>query len=210
MPDSPRLSALFLRLSGLAPIVRCAPLVIALGCGIGDEPQRLRTTKPPPASSGSVVVEARKPLLPAFPCSRCHAGRAPNPKERRLTEFHTQKVLDHGTQSGWCYRCHAKDAIDQLHLADGTLVGFDEGYELCGSCHGDKLREWRAGIHGLTTGFWLGNRTRRSCPACHDPHSPRFPLMTPEHSPAHPRTVPAQAASPSTETPEEPHEQRSE
>ena len=25
---------------------------------------------------------------------------------------------------------------------------------------------------------------RRSCPACHDPHEPRFPLMTPEHAPA--------------------------
>jgi formate-dependent nitrite reductase cytochrome c552 subunit len=141
--------------------------------------------------SGTITVDARQPFLPNFPCSRCHAPGAANPTERVLTEFHTQKVLNHGTQGGWCYRCHGKDDIDKLHLSDGTLVGFDQSYELCGSCHGDKLRDWKAGLHGLTTGYWLGDRQRRSCPACHDPHQPRFPQMTPEHAPALPRTVTA-------------------
>jgi hypothetical protein len=164
---------------------------LAVGaCGV-DEPPRLHTTRPPPATTGTISVDPRQPLLPTYPCSRCHADRTPDTNERRLTEFHTQKVLQHGTQRGWCYRCHTKENIDQLHLPDGTLVGFDEAYELCGSCHGDKLRDWRAGIHGLTTGNWNGDRLRRSCPACHDPHVPRFPLMTPERAPARPRTVPA-------------------
>jgi formate-dependent nitrite reductase cytochrome c552 subunit len=161
----------------------------AVGCGMGDEPKRQTTSLPAPAPSGSVMVDARQPLLPTFPCSRCHQDRTPDPRERKLTQFHTQKVLDHGTLGGWCYRCHTKDDIDHLHLSDGTLVSFNEAYELCGSCHGDKLRDWKAGIHGLTTGYWLGERNRRSCPACHDPHSPHFPLMTPEHAPALPRTV---------------------
>ncbi len=160
--------------------------VLAVGaCGF-EEPERLHTTRPAPAASGSVAVDPRQPLLPTYPCSRCHADRTPDPSERRLTEFHTQKVLQHGTQKGWCYRCHTKEDIDKLHLLDGTLVSFDEAYELCGGCHGDKLRDWRAGIHGLTTGDWNGARVRRSCPACHDPHNPHFPLMTPERAPTPP------------------------
>lgn len=184
--------------AGRAPTLRSVAEITAvlaclslLSCNVGDEPARLHTTQPAPAPSGSVTIDARQPLLPTFPCSRCHAPGRANVEERKLTEFHTKKVLSHGTQSGWCYRCHSKDAVDTLHLQDGTLVGFDEAYELCGSCHGDKLRDWRAGLHGLTTGFWLGSRQRRSCPACHDPHQPRFPLMTAEHPPALPRTVPA-------------------
>jgi hypothetical protein len=175
-----------------------APL-IAIGCGMGDEPRRLHTTAPPPEASGTITVDPRQPLLPTYPCSRCHAGRAPDTRERAFTEFHTQRILRHGTLGGWCYRCHTKDNIDQLHLADGTLVSFDQAFELCGSCHGDKLRDWKDGIHGLTTGFWLGDRVRRSCTACHDPHSPAFPLMTPEHPPAWPRTMPPPP------TPEESH-----
>ncbi len=164
----------------------CACLSL-VSCSV-EEPARLHTSHAPPVPSGSVSVDARKPLLPTFPCSRCHAPGSADIRERKLAEFHTNKVLDHGTQGGWCYRCHTIDDIDRLHLADGSRVSFDESYELCGSCHGDKLRDWRAGIHGLTTGYWLGERQRRSCTACHDPHSPRFPLMTPEHAPAPPRT----------------------
>jgi formate-dependent nitrite reductase cytochrome c552 subunit len=171
---------------GLLALVGLCALV---GCSLGDEPKRQTTSTPAPAPSGSVAVDARQPLLPTWPCSRCHDDRQPDTRERKLTEFHTQKVLDHGTLGGWCYRCHTKDNIDHLHLSDGTLVSFNEAYELCGSCHGDKLRDWKAGIHGLTTGYWLGERNRRSCPACHDPHSPHFPPMTPEHAPALPRTV---------------------
>jgi len=173
----------------IARIAALPAMLWMVSCGMGDEPLRLHTTHAAPAPSGSVSVIDRRPFLPTFPCSRCHDGRTPDRTERKLAEFHTQKILNHGTEKGWCYRCHTVDNIDHLHLPDGTLVGFNEAYELCGSCHGDKLRDWKAGIHGLNTGFWLGSRERRSCPACHDPHSPKFPLMTPEHAPQLPRTV---------------------
>lgn len=184
-------------------LARLAALPAMLGmvsCSIADEPSRLHTTHAAPVPSGNVAVLDRRPLLPTFPCSRCHDGRAPDPRERTLTEFHTQKILDHGTQKGWCYRCHTATDIDHLHLPDGTIAGFNEAYELCGACHGDKLRDWRAGIHGLTTGFWLGDRERRSCPACHDPHKPHFPLMTPEHPPARVRTLPVERSEALEET----------
>ena len=167
--------------------------VVLLSACAMDEPQHLHTTRPAPASSGAITIAPRTPLLATYPCSRCHDDLAPNPTERRLTEFHTQKTLQHGTQQGWCYRCHTKDKLDKLHLGDGTLVGYDEAFELCGSCHGDKLRDFRAGIHGLTTGYWSGDRVRRSCTACHDPHDPHFPAMIPERAPARPRNEQAEA-----------------
>jgi hypothetical protein len=183
----------------MAPIAAVPAMLFMVACGMGDEPSRLHTTRTAPLSSGAVTVVERQPLLPTFPCSRCHADRPADVRERTLTEFHTQKILRHGELGGWCYRCHTLADLDQLHLQDGTRVGFDQAYELCGSCHGDKLRDWRAGIHGLTTGFWLGDRERRSCPACHDPHDPHFPLMTPERPPARPRTAPAPRRTPPEE-----------
>ena len=187
---------------------RCiAGLIAAFGlcaCGM-DEPAHLHTPHPAPSATGGVTIDPRQPLLPTYPCSRCHADRTPDPGERRLTEFHTQKTLQHGTQKGWCYRCHTPGDIDKLHLGDGTVVGFDEAYELCGSCHGDKLRAFQAGIHGLTTGDWNGARLRRSCTACHDPHIPKFAPMIPERAPAPPRTAPAEAHGKAHGAPEESH-----
>ena len=194
MSRSPRPSLLVPRRGGHARTwVSLGALVVLASCSLGDEPLRLHTTHAAPATSGSIRVVAREPMLPTYPCSRCHTGRAPDERERVLTEFHTQKVVHHGTGGGFCYRCHAKDNLDELHLPDGTRVSFNDAFELCGGCHGDKLRDWKAGIHGLTTGFWSGDRERRSCPACHDPHEPKFPLMTPEHAPALVRTAPRAA-----------------
>lgn len=177
----------------------------ALSLSACEEPEHLHTKLAPPPATGTIVILPRQSLLPTFPCSRCHDDRAPNPAERRLVEFHTQKVLLHGSAKGWCYRCHSQDNIDKLKLQDGTLVSFDEAYELCGSCHGDKFRDFKAGIHGLTTGDWNGDRQRRSCPNCHDPHNPRFPAMTPERPPAQPRTAPMHAADVSEDSDGEGH-----
>ncbi len=167
---------------------------LAAGCNQSEEPLHHRQLPKGGTSSVVVTVEARTPLLSTYPCSRCHfsPNREPDPRERKFTEFHTHKVLNHGTQGGWCYRCHTKDDIDKLHLQDGTLVDFDHAYEVCGSCHGDKFRDWKAGLHGLTTGFWNGAQVRRSCPNCHDPHSPAFAPMKPERMPEWPRTAPAE------------------
>ncbi len=183
--------------SGVTSLGRFGALFATLflaSCGMSEEPSRLKTNHPPPVSSGVLTIEARQPLLPMYPCSRCHAERAPNSEERMLTELHTQKILNHGGQGGWCYRCHARDDIDKLRLSDGKLVSFDQAYELCGSCHGDKLRDWNAGIHGLTTGYWLGDRFRRSCPSCQDRQLPKVPQTTPEKQPQPPRTAPPEAA----------------
>jgi hypothetical protein len=44
-------------------------------------------------------------------------------------------------------------------------------------------------VHGGTTGFWNGQKVRKSCPACHNPHGPRFPLLHPEAAPLPPKAA---------------------
>lgn len=123
-------------------------------------------------------VEARSGYWPTYPCTQCHEHRpgTADPRQRTLTEFHARaNGVEHGNLEGWCYRCHAQSDVDRLVLPDGRLVSFDRGYEHCGACHGEKLVDWQAGVHGLTTGQWNGPRLRRSCTHCHNPHRPGFP-----------------------------------
>lgn len=138
-----------------------------------------------------ITVEPRTHLLPTFPCSSCHADREPNPKRRRLEEFHRLRYDEflHGDDQFWCYQCHARENIDRLQLPNGKLVSFDEGPELCTACHGDKREDWRDGIHGVQQGQWNGQKIRRACPACHNPHNPRFKALEPEKPPDRPRGV---------------------
>ena len=170
----------------------------ALACADATPRHPHDTPAPAGAMRPPALVEERATALPTFPCTQCHAGREPDTRERALTDFHTRVDLRHGSTGGWCYRCHSKDEPDRLHLVDGRLVTFDEAYEVCGQCHGDKMRDWREGIHGLTTGQWSGQKYKRSCTSCHNPHRPKFGSMTPERAPSRPR--------PYTEVRPAPHE----
>lgn len=179
------------RLAGAVSAASAILLSWVSGCG--DTHGGTHGAPPTSASAiatGPIFVEVRSNNLATYPCTQCHADRTPDPNERPLKEFHTRVDLVHGNASGWCYRCHTKDDIDKLHLVDGTKVSFDEGYELCGQCHGDKYRDWKDGIHGLTTGQWNGQKYKRSCTACHNPHRPKFTSMTPERPPTRPRPRP--------------------
>lgn len=166
-----------------------ATCVLGAGC---EAPERHRKPAPPASSAEDhVAIEPRTPLLITFPCSRCHQHRTTNPTQRLLTEFHTarNKELHHGDAKGWCYHCHSETNIDRLVTASGKLVTFDEAYLLCGSCHGDKLRDWQLQIHGKTMGNWRGDKVRRSCTGCHSPHNPKFVALEPEKPPVPPDKV---------------------
>lgn len=130
-----------------------------------------------------VEVLPRIPHLPTFPCAeQCHADRMPDPTPRALTLFHAGRTVDHGPAIRWCDRCHAVDDLDHLTLMDGRLVSFDESDRICAQCHGERHRDWEAGIHGTLTGGWRGAVQRRTCTACHDPHAPgpiRFEALPP-------------------------------
>lgn len=122
-----------------------------------------------------------------FPCSDCHENEPTDRTVRKLEDEHDDLVLAHGTT--WCLDCHDADHRDELHLADGSRVGFEESWRLCTQCHGAKLADWRAGVHGKRTGSWWGAKEYWSCVACHDPHSPRFKSIEPMPPPTRPDQI---------------------
>ena len=168
-------------------------LVAAAAMAGGARGQSLASrSQAPPAAPAAPVPDERVEVPPPpftdgiFPCSSCHASMPVNRTRRELTEFHTDIVLAHDEQHRWCLDCHDADHRDQLHLASGTAVPFDESYMLCGQCHGEKLRDWRAGVHGRRTGQWNGHKTYLLCAHCHNPHQPRFKALQPMPAPARP------------------------
>ena len=121
-----------------------------------------------------------------YPCSMCHSEMETNFERRELVEFHDDIVLEHDEKNRWCLDCHDAGNRDRLHTASGQPIDFNESYKLCGQCHGPKLRDWEAGIHGRRTGDWNGQKEYLLCAHCHNPHTPRFPHMKPEPAPKRP------------------------
>lgn len=116
-----------------------------------------------------------------FPCSECHIDIEPNSARRELIDMHDDisAIFDHDSENRWCLDCHDINNRNYLKLASGKLIGFDESYKLCGQCHGDKLRDWKVGVHGKRTGEWNGKKQYLLCVHCHNPHSPRFNPIKP-------------------------------
>lgn len=133
--------------------------------------------EPPPFSEG------------IFPCSQCHDH--PGDPTRRELGFHqdVQEMFNHDSGNRWCLDCHDNQNRDVLHLSSGAHVPFTESYRLCGQCHGDKYRDWRAGVHGKRVGMWNGQKTYYLCVSCHNPHSPRFKRLKPEPRPVRPEEM---------------------
>ena len=135
------------------------------------------------------MYRVRQPLAyeDYFPCTDCHADLEVNLARRELEEMHDDIVLDHGPKERWCFDCHNPDDRDQLRLASGELIGFDESYRLCGQCHGTIFRDWRQGIHGRREGYWNGAKSYLLCAHCHNPHAPRFEAIEPLPPPVRPQ-----------------------
>jgi len=133
-----------------------------------------------------IAVEAPPFTDGIFPCTDCHMDIEPNSTRRQLIDMHDDidAMFDHDSDNRWCLDCHDFIHRDSLKLASGKRIGFDESYKLCGQCHGDKLRDWKVGIHGKRTGEWNGPKQYLLCVHCHNPHSPKFepiaPLPPPE------------------------------
>lgn len=120
-----------------------------------------------------------------FPCSECHKDLVPNPKRRELVDMHDSisSIFNHDKENRWCLDCHDMRNRDYLKLASGALLDFKESYKLCGQCHGDKLRDWKVGVHGKRTGEWNGEKEYLLCVNCHNPHAPKFKELKPEPPP---------------------------
>ena len=122
-----------------------------------------------------------------FPCTDCHDPTIPtNSTRRELGMAHQEIELRHDEEHRWCLDCHSEVDRDKLHLAGGELVDFTESYKLCGQCHGDKYRDWRAGVHGRRSGSWDGHKTYLLCVHCHNAHAPAFQPIEPLAAPKRP------------------------
>lgn len=122
--------------------------------------------------------DKKKPLKLAFNAD----GDVVLPKE------HDDLVMGHGRhkRNNNCFNCHDETNLEFLQTRDGRQVKLADSPALCGSCHGPTYRDWEAGVHGRTSGFWkrdLGAIDRKVCTSCHDPHSPAFPSRAPAPGP---------------------------
>jgi hypothetical protein len=173
-----------------------AGLVLALSSRGEAQPPQAAPAAPaaaprpsaPPATPGDRVEVPPPPFSDGiFPCTGCHNTDMPaNRTRRQLSDMHTDIDLQHDTEHRWCLDCHDAGERDRLHLASGEPVPFEESYRLCGQCHGEKYRDWRAGVHGRRVGQWNGAKQYLLCVHCHNPHAPRFKPMAPQPAPRRP------------------------
>jgi hypothetical protein len=107
-------------------------------------------------------------------------------------------VMAHGrnNRNDNCFNCHNSAKLNELVTREGLHLKFDQATALCASCHGPTFRDWEAGVHGRTSGYWdrsKGPITREECTSCHDPHAPAFPQLIPLPGPR-PMHAPVAAA----------------
>jgi hypothetical protein len=167
-------------------------IVLLWGCQQkdADHTQTNQATEIAPAKANAEKASENAIELPPFsdgiyPCSDCHKDLTPNPVKRELVDMHDDisVLFDHDKENRWCTDCHDLNNRDYLKLASGKLLDFKESYKLCGQCHGEKLRDWKVGVHGKRTGMWNGKKEYMLCVHCHNPHSPKFKQLTPEPPP---------------------------
>jgi hypothetical protein len=170
---------------------------------------RLALGSAPPANASHTLPPEPEPelLLPSepdedyFPCSDCHEDEPTDRTVRELEDEHDDLELAHGDL--WCLHCHEADDRDLLHLADGRAVDFEVSWRLCTQCHGEKLADWRAGVHGKRVGHWWGPKQYATCVSCHRPHTPRFAPIEARQPPIPPDRIGLSgASSPPEETDE--------
>jgi formate-dependent nitrite reductase cytochrome c552 subunit len=139
-----------------------------------------RPTGPPAVDTGKLDDKGR-PILAN--CTTCHATKTPNPRLKDgddLKDFHLGLTTNHGERS--CLSCHNPQDYDQLRLADGQPIAFQDVMSLCAQCHGPQYKDYQNGAHGGMSGYWdltRGPRERNNCIDCHDPHAPQYPQLMP-------------------------------
>ena len=152
---------------------------------------------------------AAKEDLSDFDCYACHDKKEPPPirfdanHKIVIPKEHANIAMGHGThdRNNLCYNCHNEANLLTVQVRDGRELKLSDSTPLCGSCHGPTYRDWEAGAHGRTSGFWartLGAPQRLACANCHDPHAPRIPGLPPAPGPhsLHETAAAAPAAQP--------------
>lgn len=162
--------------------------IFLMGCNQSASYKEFLLSKSEPHNeddqSKEIAVSAPPFSEDIFPCSECHDDQETDP-QRRILGMHEEidESFNHDNENRWCLDCHDATKRDFLRTASGNLLDFKESYKLCGQCHGDKLRDWKVGVHGKRTGEWNGEKQYLLCVHCHNPHSPKFKKIHPEPPP---------------------------
>ena len=155
------------------------------------DPKFLETT--PWRQTYADLAKAKEDLSD-YDCYGCHEKNKPPPirfdehQKIVIPKEHANIAMAHGShdRNNLCYNCHNEQNLLTLQVRDGREVKFDNIAPLCGSCHGPTLRDWDAGAHGRTNGYWdhaQGAMERLVCANCHNPHAPHIPTRAPAPGP---------------------------
>ena len=139
------------------------------------------------------LVKAKEDLSD-YDCYGCHDKNKPPPlrfdenQKLIVPKEHADIVMSHGShdRNNLCYNCHNEQDLLTFQVRDGRVLKFDNIPPLCGSCHGPTYRDWEAGAHGRTNGYWdrsKGAMQRLVCANCHNPHAPQIPTRDPAPGP---------------------------
>jgi hypothetical protein len=139
------------------------------------------------------LIQAKADLS-EFDCYGCHEKGKPPPLRYDtnhnliIPTEHSNITMQHGrhNRNNNCFNCHDEQNLDLLQTRDGHEVKLADSPPLCGSCHGPTYRDWEAGVHGRTSGYWnhtQGAFRRQLCVDCHNPHQPKIPPRTPAPGP---------------------------
>jgi hypothetical protein len=155
-----------------------------------------------------VQLVKMKADLSDFDCYACHEkGKPPTLRYDTnlnliIPQEHSDIVMAHGrhNRNNNCFNCHDEHNLELLQTRDGHEVKFETSPLLCGSCHGPTYRDWEAGAHGRTGGFWDlklpgAEAKRQICVDCHNPHHPKIPPRKPAPPPHPLRPAPTAVAS---------------
>lgn len=167
----------------------------------GDPPQ-LETVPPvdPRFTEPTTVRQSLSDLIRAgedtvfFECYLCHDEDVTPELEFDedlrivLPEEHENIEMHHGShnRNNHCFNCHNEDNLETLQTRDHQTLPLSESSRLCASCHGPTYRDWEAGIHGRSSGYWdrsQGPVQKQDCASCHNPHNPTFPPFEPAPPP---------------------------
>ncbi len=162
-------------------------------------PQQLALVDPQFTNTATVRMSAGELIASGgdasgLDCYACHEKGKPLKLEFDaesnivLAKEHSDIHMGHGRhkRNNNCFNCHDETNLEFLQTRDGHQVKLVDSPALCGSCHGPTYRDWEAGVHGRTSGYWkrdLGAIDRKVCTSCHDPHSPAFPGREPAPGP---------------------------